>query len=403
MHPSEIPITDYTYELPEDRIAVFPLPNRDASKLLVYNNGQLVETVFHQLPATLPPDSVLVFNNTRVIQARLIFQTPEGHLVEVFCLEPATGSLQEATGSSASGKARWNCLVGNLRRWKEKQLSMEVEGIRLSVELVKRNTSDYDVEFSWQPAELNFFEIMERLGNLPIPPYLNRASTPTDNERYQTVYASRQGSVAAPTAGLHFTQNLLQELATKNIPQVQLTLHVGAGTFKPVKSDTMAGHHMHSENMLLPIKTIEQIKALLDKKIICVGTTSLRALESLYWMGLKISLNPGIALNELEIKQWEVYDYPPDLPGAQHCLAALLSWMHRHNLDTLNCRTSILIAPPYSLKIAKGLITNFHQPQSTLLLLVAAVAGPDWKKIYEYALQHGFRFLSYGDSSLLLK
>lgn len=400
-HPSSISILDYTYELPQDKIAVYPLKERDEARLLVYKNQQISESRFRQLSDFLEKGSLLVFNNAKVIPARLIFLNSTQKAIEIFCLEPADNK-EQALALSSAGRVRWNCMVGNLKQWKEERLYFSKGHIRLSAALSERRANYVVVEFSWEPEQLSFAEVLQAAGQMPIPPYLNRVSDTSDEQRYQTVYAERQGSVAAPTAGLHFTEPVLKQLKEKEIGQMALTLHVGAGTFKPVKSATMQGHDMHAEWIEV---SLESIHTLLrhTQPVIAVGTTSLRTLESLYWMGAKALLNPAAELRELETGQWDPYGEHVASPSVQESLHALAGWMQARQLGAVICRTQILIAPPYQLRVASGLITNFHQPQSTLLLLVSAVAGARWREIYDYALSHNFRFLSYGDSSLILK
>jgi S-adenosylmethionine:tRNA ribosyltransferase-isomerase len=402
--PLNISISDFTYDLPQDRIALFPLEQREDSKLLVYREGEMNENQFKNIADFLPENTVLIFNTTKVVKARLNFQTKSHHTLEVFCLGPAGNTNDPATAMELKGRVRWLCLVGNLKRWKEEEeLVLSTDEIALRATLVSKNTADVELEFNWTPLTLSFYEVIEQLGAIPIPPYLKRQSAEIDTHRYQTIYADKQGSVAAPTAGLHFTEPLMAELKDKGVGIIPITLHVGAGTFKPVKSEKIAGHEMHPEWMDFPIATIQLICDSIEKNSVCVGTTSLRALESIYWMGLKTYLNPEIPFDQLEISQWEVYSLNQHEVNPRLYLNALINWLHKNKLSRLCCRTQILIAPPYELKMAKGIITNFHQPQSTLLLLIAAVVGNDWKKIYAYALEHDFRFLSYGDSSLLLK
>ena len=401
--PLNISISDYTYELPQDRIALFPLEKREDSKLLVYRSGNISESKFKNITEFLPQNSVLIFNTTKVVKARLNFQTKTHHSIELFCLGPAGNANDPETAMAQKGSARWLCLVGNLKRWKEEELVLTKGGIELRAILISKNTADVELEFNWTPVTLSFYEVIEKLGAIPIPPYLKRESGETDNLRYQTIYADKQGSVAAPTAGLHFTEPLMVKLKDEGIGVIPVTLHVGAGTFKPVKSLTLSAHEMHHEWMDVSIQTIQLLHDSIEKNIICVGTTSLRTIESLFWMGMKIYLNPSVHFKEVEISQWEVYSLNQHEIEPKASLNALLKWLQKNKLERLCCRTQILIAPPYELKMAKGIITNFHQPQSTLLLLIAAIVGNDWKKIYTYALDHDFRFLSYGDSSLLLK
>ena len=401
MHPSEIHISDYTYNLPAERIAQYPLAERDASRLLVYNQD-IKEDIFKNVSSYLPEKSLLVFNNTKVVQARLFFTTAAGAKVEVFCLEPADELRDMASAMSRMKTVRWKCLVGRASKWKEKVLKLQHKEFELEVELVGRDADNFIVEFNWQPEHLSFAEILDKAGVMPIPPYLHRQSEELDLTRYQTVYARYEGSVAAPTAGLHFTPAVLETLKNKQISTAELSLHVGAGTFKPVKSETLKEHDMHFEMIDVPLAVIEKLYAQLEAAlpVIAVGTTSLRTLESLYWMGVKAGTQQALPPEEMVIRQWDPYAESTTLTPAA-ALKHLLRWMELHGLERLNTKTQILISPPYRLKIAQALITNFHQPNSTLLLLVAAVVGAQWRTIYDYALEHNFRFLSYGDSSLL--
>lgn len=399
MHPREIQISDYTYTLPEEKIAHYPLQERDASKLLVHQNGTITESLYRNIADFLPEDSLLVFNNTKVIHARLFFENANGGKVEVFCLEPQEANAEMASVMSRMKTIRWKCLVGRASKWKEKLLKKKIEGFELTAEIVDRISDTFIVEFNWQPEHLTFAEILDKAGMMPIPPYLHRHSDEIDLTRYQTVYAKHEGSVAAPTAGLHFTEAVFESLKRKNIETTEVTLHVGAGTFKPVKSEAMAGHEMHAELIDVKRETVEKLIAAKEnsKAIIAVGTTSMRTLESLYWMGVKEASNPKASVQDLEIKQWDAYE----LPGNDNALNLLLNWMKQNSLERIVCKTQIIIAPPYNPKVVNALATNFHQPNSTLLLLVAAVVGNDWKKVYDYALSNNFRFLSYGDGSLL--
>lgn len=399
MHPREIAISDYTYDLPDERIARYPLPERDASKLLVYKGGEITENLYRNIGDYIPENSLLVFNNTKVIHARLFFENAHGGKVEIFCLEPLDENAEMASAMSRIKTARWKCLVGRAGKWKEKVLKKNVDDFELQVEIVDRAADAFVIEFSWQPEHLTFAEVIDRAGVMPIPPYLHRYADKVDDTRYQTVYAKHEGSVAAPTAGLHFTESILDGLKQKGVETEEVTLHVGAGTFKPVKAETMEGHEMHAELIDVTQSTIEKLVAAQQaaKPVIAVGTTSMRTLESLYWMGVKASQNSNATINDLEVKQWDAYE----LPVVEDALTHLLEWMKRNNTQRIICRTQIIIAPPYKPKMVKALATNFHQPNSTLLLLVAAMVGNDWKKIYDYALNHNFRFLSYGDGSLL--
>ena len=402
-HPKDISIQDFTYELPPDKIAVYPLKQRDESKLLIYRRKTIQEDVFKNISSFLDKDTLLVFNSTRVIRARLNFFNTKGQAIEIFCLEPNAQELELSMAMSTQKSIRWNCLVGNLKRWKDEDLKLVSNGTTLYAKLIERKELYVLIEFYWEPYDLHFSEVLERLGNTPIPPYLKRESEQVDLDRYQTIYANTEGSVAAPTAGLHFTEEVLKTLKEKTIRTLSVTLHVGAGTFKPVKSESMLGHDMHAEWIDVSRETVHALLENLEKTIITVGTTSLRTIESLYWMGLKAFLNETSSLHDLEVKQWEAYDLEDKIISAKQSLQSLLNWMDARQLNNLVCHTQILIAPPYELKIVKGIITNFHQPQSTLLLLISAIVGPQWREIYDYALKNDFRFLSYGDSSLLLK
>ncbi len=407
MHPKDISILDYTYQLPDSRIATFPLAERDDSKLLIYKEGRIQDDRYQNLAAYLPSNSLLVFNNTRVIQARILFQKPTGGVIEIFCLEPYEPVNEYSTIMSKKERIKWKCLIGGASKWKEgnlvKTCMIEATEVELQARLVEKLPEAYVVELSWQPAHFSFAEIIDQAGDTPLPPYIKRKPGEADKERYQTIYAQHDGSVAAPTAGLHFTPAIFSSLATKNISKAYITLHVGAGTFKPVKATAMKEHLMHAEWIDVPAIVIQELVNHFGNGIIAVGTTSLRTLESLYWMGVKTILYPGIKIKDIVINQWDVYESP--LAGitvtAPEALSALLQWMHNNNLERLITQTQILIAPGYAFKTIKALITNFHQPQSTLLLLVAAAIGVDWKRVYNYAMENDFRFLSYGDGSLI--
>jgi len=401
MHPRELHIKDFTYDLPEERIAKYPLPERDLSKLLLYKDGIISENVFKNIGEHLPENALLIFNNTKVIHARLLFKNLNVATIEIFCLEPTGKNTEMASAMSQTGSTRWNCMVGRASKWKEKILQHTANEFTLTAEIIERTSDAFVIEFKWQPEQLSFAEILDKAGMMPIPPYLARPSEEIDATRYQTVYARHGGSVAAPTAGLHFTGSVFENLKAKNIQTDEVTLHVGAGTFKPVKTETIAGHEMHAELMDVDIVTIKNIlrTVINGAPVIAVGTTSLRTIESLYWMGVKASANEHATVEELEIKQWDAYELPA--MKTVDALQALISWMKKRNLKKWLGKTQIIIAPGYELKIASAIITNFHQPNSTLLLLIAAITGNNWKKIYDYALSHEFRFLSYGDSSLL--
>ena len=408
----EIHISDYQYELPDERIAKFPKAERDQSKLLVYQHGEVGEDVFYNLPKYLPKDALMVFNNTRVIQARLHFRKVNasgehlGALIEIFLLEPAAPADYEQMFQTTK-QCSWLCLVGNQKKWKEGTLerTITVGDKSVTIKATRRGehgTSQW-IDFEWDGAAMSFAELLDAIGELPIPPYLNRETQESDKTTYQTVYSKIKGSVAAPTAGLHFTNKVLEDIDAHGIEREELTLHVGAGTFKPVKSDTIGQHEMHTEYVAVRRHTIERLLAH-GGHAIAVGTTSVRTLESLYYMGLKVMENPDASEESLHVSQWEPYDASQNekTVTAQEALQALLDWMDRHELMTLHSSTQIIIAPGYEYKIVKMLVTNFHQPQSTLLLLVSAFVKGDWRKIYDYALAHDFRFLSYGDSSLLI-
>ncbi|RYF91873.1 MAG: S-adenosylmethionine:tRNA ribosyltransferase-isomerase [Chitinophagaceae bacterium] len=404
MHPSQILIQDYTYHLPEEKIALHPLPQRDASKLLVYRNGNISENSFAQIATLLPANTMLVFNNTRVINARIRFKKTTGAAIEVFCLEPLGNITEYSTVMAATGHSRWKCLVGGAAKWKnealEKQLVINGEQVTLQARMQEKLPGAYSIEFSWMPAHISFAEVVEAAGDTPLPPYIKRNTDGEDISRYQTIFAEQDGSVAAPTAGLHFTKQIFEQLTEKNIHKAFVTLHVGAGTFKPVKAASMQDHEMHAEYIDVSAETIEALKTSIGR-VAAVGTTSLRTLESLYWLGVKTFLNP--AVQKINIAQWDVYDTPLAEANisAEAALQALLQWMKQQNLQQIFTQTQLLIAPGYRFRMANMLITNFHQPQSTLLLLVAAAIGDDWKKMYDYALQNNFRFLSYGDGNLI--
>ena len=411
MNTKEIHISEYNYDLPDERIAKFPMAERDHSKLLVYNHGQVSEDIFYNLPAYLPQGALMVMNNTKVIQARLHFRKanangePLGALIEIFLLEPALPADYEQMFQQTD-RCSWLCLVGNQKKWKEGALSrtIDVKGTAVEFRATRRGehgTSQW-IDFEWSGG-VSFAEILDVMGELPIPPYLNRETQESDKTTYQTVYSKIKGSVAAPTAGLHFTERVLQAVDARGIEREEVTLHVGAGTFRPVKSDTIGQHDMHTEYIAVRRHTLERLLAH-HCEAIAVGTTSVRTLESLYYMGLKVMAHPDLAEDQLHVNQWEPYDVgcKKEDVGSVEAIQALYDWMVRHELSVLHSSTQIIIAPGYTYKIVKRLITNFHQPQSTLLLLVSAFVKGDWRQIYDYALSHDFRFLSYGDSSLLM-
>ncbi len=477
MHPKNISIVDYTYHLPEENIAKYPLSERDASKLLIYKDGVIETSLYKKLDQHLPKKSLIVFNNTKVVEARLLFEKSSGSNIEIFCLEPDDRYGDITSAMLQKEKVYWKCLVGGAKKWKEPFLQKKIDATTHLFARIEEKRNDYFlIEFNWSNSNLSFAEVLHDAGLIPLPPYLNRTVEEEDKTTYQTIYAMHNGSVAAPTAGLHFTENLMRKLKHQNVEPIYVTLHVGAGTFKPVKAATMQEHEMHAEFIDVSKESIEQLIS--NKTIVATGTTSLRTIESLYWMGIKIEVrrqkgeggrekeevrrqkgegereegedrkekgedrrqkgeggrekvedrrekeedrrqkgegerekredrkekmeDRSEDLDELSIKQWDAYELPQNISKAT-ALQALLNWMNEQNLDRLICKTQIIIAPGYTLKIADGLITNFHQPQSTLLLLIAAIVGDKWKDIYNYAMKNNFRFLSYGDGSLLWK
>ena len=398
-----IKISDYNYPLPDERIAKFPLPVRDQSKLLVYRHGEVSETRFTSLPDYLEAGELMIFNNTKVIQARLHFRKETGALIEIFCLEPIQPN-DYVLNFQQTSHAAWLCMIGNLKKWKEGSLhkEMNVKGHTITLTATRgecRGTSHW-VDFTWDNPKITFADILEVFGELPIPPYLNRETQESDKETYQTVYSKIKGSVAAPTAGLHFTERVLQALRDKGVDLEEVTLHVGAGTFKPVKSEEIEGHEMHTEYISVNRQTIEKLIAH-GGKAIAVGTTSVRTLESLYYIGVTIASHPDAGQEELHVRQWQPYETHPTMTTVES-LQQILDYMKRHELEALHTSTQIIIAPGYTYHIVQKMVTNFHQPQSTLLLLVSAFVKGDWRTIYDYALAHDFRFLSYGDSSLLI-
>jgi S-adenosylmethionine:tRNA ribosyltransferase-isomerase len=477
MHPKNISIVDYTYHLPEENIAKYPLSERDASKLLIYKDGVIETSLYKKLDQHLPKKSLIVFNNTKVVEARLLFEKSSGSNIEIFCLEPDDRYGDITSAMLQKEKVYWKCLVGGAKKWKEPFLQKKIDATTHLFARIEEKRNDYFlIEFNWSNSNLSFAEVLHDAGLIPLPPYLNRTVEEEDKTTYQTIYAMHNGSVAAPTAGLHFTENLMRKLKHQNVEPIYVTLHVGAGTFKPVKAATMQEHEMHAEFIDVSKESIEQLIS--NKTIVATGTTSLRTIESLYWMGVKIEVrrqkgeggrekeevrrqkgegereegedrkekgedrrqkgeggrekvedrrekgedrrqkgegerekredrkekmeDRSEDLDELSIKQWDAYELPQNISKAT-ALQALLNWMNEQNLDRLICKTQIIIAPGYTLKVADGLITNFHQPQSTLLLLIAAIVGDKWKDIYNYAMKNNFRFLSYGDGSLLWK
>lgn len=419
METKHIHISDYNYDLPDSRIAKFPVSPRDTSKLLIYRHGEISDDIFYNLPKYLPQKSLMVFNNTKVIQARMHFRKETGALIEVFLMEPAAPTDYELMFQTR-GECSWLCMVGNLKKWKEGSLvrTFDVAGSTINFKATMRRDiidaksggTNYWVDFAWDNPQVSFAEILDAVGELPIPPYLNRETQDSDKTTYQTVYSKIKGSVAAPTAGLHFTDKVLAAIDAAGVRREELTLHVGAGTFKPVKSEEIDGHTMHTEYVCVRRDTLKTLLNY-DCCAIAVGTTSVRTLESLYYMGVKLEANPDAAEEDLHVCQWEPYEKADGTPVGgnlidgitpQKAISNIIAWLDKNNLKTLHSSTQIIIAPGYEYKIVKVLVTNFHQPQSTLLLLVSAFLKGDWRNVYEYALSHDFRFLSYGDSSILI-
>lgn len=423
MDTKHIKISDYNYDLPDERIAKFPIAQRDHSKLLVYKHGEVSDDVFHHLPTYLPQGALMIFNNTKVIQARLHFRKETGALIEVFLMEPAEPTDYELMFQT-TGHCSWLCMIGNLKKWKEGCLKrdFEIKGHKLTLSatmrrgdalgseaqkmVAKGGGTNYWVDFDWDNDKVSFAEILEAVGELPIPPYLNRKTEESDKTTYQTVYSKIKGSVAAPTAGLHFTDAVLKDLDAHGIDREEVTLHVGAGTFKPVKSLEIEGHQMHTEYIVVHRRSLEKLIKH-ECRVIAVGTTSVRTIESLYYMGVHLLKHPEANEEDLHVKQWDPYELSEDgnlVDGItpMQAIQAIIDYLDRNGLEALHSSTQIIIAPGYQYKIVKMLVTNFHQPQSTLLLLVSAFLKGDWRKVYDYALSHDFRFLSYGDSSLLI-
>lgn len=419
METKHIHISDYNYDLPDSRIAKFPVSPRDTSKLLVYRHGEISDDIFYNLPKYLPQKSLMVFNNTKVIQARMHFRKETGALIEVFLMEPAAPTDYELMFQTR-GECSWLCMVGNLKKWKEGSLvrTFDVAGSTINFKATMRRDiidaksggTNYWVDFAWDNPQVSFAEILDAVGELPIPPYLNRETQDSDKTTYQTVYSKIKGSVAAPTAGLHFTDKVLAAIDAAGVRREELTLHVGAGTFKPVKSEEIDGHTMHTEYVCVRRDTLQTLLDY-DCCAIAVGTTSVRTLESLYYMGVKLEANPDAAEEDLHVCQWEPYEKADGTPVGgnlidgitpQKAISNIIAWLDKNNFKTLHSSTQIIIAPGYEYKIVKVLVTNFHQPQSTLLLLVSAFLKGDWHNVYDYALSHDFRFLSYGDSSILI-
>jgi S-adenosylmethionine:tRNA ribosyltransferase-isomerase len=407
-NPKGLSIESYDYPLPDDRIAQFPLNARDSSKLLICKNGSISEDVFSNIPHVLPSGGLVIFNETRVIHARLLFHKETGSAIEIFCLEPLAPFRDHQQAFQQKGKTEWLCLVGNSKRWKEGkiELSADYNGIQVKIfaeRKIKMEGGTSQVLFSWTPAGLTFAEVLELAGKIPLPPYISRKPIRKDEETYQTIYARQDGSVAAPTAGLHFSGAVLASMKERNIDTLKFILHVGAGTFRPVISEDLQGHEMHAEQVYLPVESLEKLRRSLDKPIIAVGTTTTRLLESLYWHGVKVlhGLSEG---TRMDVGQWDPYD---QLRGSEisreEALDAVIRECVKNGTPVLNGKTSLMIAPGYKFRYPDILITNFHQPKSTLLLLIAAFIGGDWRKAYQFALDHDFRFLSYGDSCLFFQ
>lgn len=407
MHPGQLSVTDFTFVLPPERIAQHPVPQRDQAKLLLYRGRSISEDIFSNLATYLPEGSALIFNDTKVIHARLVFRNEHKARIEIFLLEPVAPHTEMQLAVFTHGACTWRCFVGNAKKWREEKLVKKfrvgTESALLEVIREGMIDGDYLVHLKWTPRHLSLNTVLQSAGYVPLPPYIRRAAEQQDEDQYQTIYAVQDGSVAAPTAGLHFTESVFEALKHKNIQKLFTTLHVSAGTFLPVKSKTLEEHAMHAEQMVVTKSAIEQLldraAGTKDHPVVCVGTTALRTLESMYWLGRQ--LRHGNEL--LNVGQWEPYENAEDEMTVEESLYSVYDFLRKKKRNQLTAETSILIAPGYSFRIVDGLITNFHLPQSTLLLLIAAFIGDDWRKVYEYALQHDFRFLSYGDAGLLWK
>jgi len=408
--PRTLCIKDFSYNLPDERIAHYPLPERDASKLLIYKKGNITKTIYRNIAEHIPPGSLLIFNDTKVVEARLVFQKPTGGEIEIFCLEPHEKYADMATAMLQQEKILYQCFIGGASKWKhgqilEKKINSGKKDLVLLAKYIEKLPDRFVIELSWNDP-VSFAEVLHLAGAIPLPPYIKRKPDSADAERYQTIYAHNEGSVAAPTAGLHFTQSLFEKFHEKKIKPDFATLHVGAATFKPVKTEILGQHEMHAEYINLSKQLVENLIKYSKDNIVAVGTTSLRTIESLYWLGVQLAtcLPAGKIGNRqfvIELSQWAPYELVKSEIPVTDALQTLLDWMQENQLSRLFTKTKILIAPGYKAKIANGLITNFHQPESTLLLLIAALIGKDWKKVYDYALQNDFRFLSYGDGSML--
>jgi S-adenosylmethionine:tRNA ribosyltransferase-isomerase len=407
MHPKNISISDYTYQLPEEKIASHPLQNRGDAQLLIYKNGIIKKSFYNHISEYIPKDSLLIFNNTKVVEARLIFQKETGGIIEIFCLEPHEQYTDITAAMNQTNCVLWLCLVGGASKWKKglilkKELYIDEKNIQLSAAFIEKRTDCFVIELSWNNDNFSFAEILHHAGKSPLPPYIKREVEENDAVRYQTVYAKVDGAVAAPTAGLHFTDEMLNSFKQKKIETEFVTLHVGAGTFKPVKAETMQHHEMHAEFFEVHKKFIEHLIIKIKNNIVAVGTTSLRTIESLYWLGCKLMRDENIFDETMPfLSQWEAYDLETKKIEIKDALNALILFLEKKEQHRLLAKTQIIIAPGYHFKIVNGLVTNFHQPSSTLLLLVAAFIGDDWRKTYNYALENDFRFLSYGDGNLL--
>ena len=409
LHPRDIKIADYTYSLPEERIAKFPLPDRDTSKLLLYQNGEISEDIYRNIAGHIPAGSFLVFNDTKVVHARLLFTKDTGSTIEIFCLEPDDRDPDISTGMTQTREVYWKCLVGKAGKWKEKELQLHVpdSGLTLTASIYDKQSDYFIIHLIWN-SDATFAEILQLCGAVPLPPYIKRKAEKKDSDSYQTIYSKVEGSVAAPTAGLHFTDRIFADFDTRGIERDFVTLHVGAGTFRPVKTELIADHAMHAEWLDVSIATLTKIKRSLlsasegavGKGCIAVGTTATRTIESLYWLGAKVHHDPDISIHALTIHQWDAYEMSGDIDSIT-ALNALIDYLDRKGLDRIVTKTQLLIAPGYQWRIVRSIITNFHQPDSTLLLLVAALIGDDWRRVYHYALAHDFRFLSYGDGCFL--
>lgn len=409
IHPKSLSITDFTYTLPEEKIAQEPLVQRDTSRLLIYKQGKTEETVFNAITRHLPEKSMLVFNDTKVIHARIFFENEHGATIEVFLLEPVAPVRDLQLAMFQHHECTWRCLVGHVKKWREPVLTKYVRigdsEVRMQVRLKGKVENDFLVQISWSPENYSLATILAAAGQVPLPPYIRRRASDSDEYRYQTLFACQDGSVAAPTAGLHFSEQLMEDLKSKSMQRLFVTLHVSAGTFKPVKVDRMQDHHMHAEQFVVQKETIEKLLNRGSEPVVAVGTTSCRTLESLFWLGKTIAQGH----EHLTVHQWEPYELLPDAGSnmealtftAGQALEAILDFMKKRKLNQITGSTSLLIAPGYQFKIVSGIITNFHLPNSTLLLLVAAFIGNDWRKVYDYALSHDFRFLSYGDANLI--